>query len=80
MSIRKPGKQPRAKQLHRVYPPVAGPDEITISVPEAGRRYFNLSRNGSYTAAARGDIPTIRIGKLRRVPVKVLEARLLAAR
>jgi len=32
-------------------------DEIlTISVPEAGRRYFGLSRNGSYAAAVRGEI------------------------
>jgi hypothetical protein len=46
---------------------------LTISVPEAGRKYFDLSRNASYAAAARGDIPTIRIGKLLRVPVRVLE-------
>jgi hypothetical protein len=39
---------------------------ITLSVPEAGKRYFGLSRNGSYDAAARGDIPTIRIGRLLR--------------
>jgi len=44
-------------------------DEIlTISVPEAGRRYLGLSRNGSYAAAARGEIPTIRVGRLLRVP------------
>lgn len=50
-------------------------DEIlTISVPEAGRRYFGLSRNGSYAAAARGEIPTIGIGRLKRVPVRALEA------
>ena len=46
---------------------------ITISVPEAGQRYFGLSRNGSYDAAARGEIPTIRIGRLLRVPVRALE-------
>ena len=45
----------------------------TISVPKAGREYFDMSRNGSYAAAARGDIPTIRIGKLLRVPVAALE-------
>jgi len=50
-------------------------DEIlTIFVPEAGRRYFGLSRNGSYAAAARGEIPTIGIGRLKRVPVRALEA------
>jgi Helix-turn-helix domain len=45
----------------------------TMSVPEAGKRYFDLSRNGAYDAAARGDIPTIRIGRLLRVPVQALE-------
>ena len=45
----------------------------TITVPEAGKTYFNLSRNAAYAAAQRGDIPTIRIGKLLKVPVKALE-------
>jgi helix-turn-helix protein len=47
--------------------------ELTISVEEAGRRFFGLSRNGSYAAAARGEIPTIKIGRLLRVPVRALE-------
>jgi len=51
---------------------------LTISVPEAGAKYFDLSRNSSYAAAARGDIPTIRIGKLLRVPVRALEQMLNA--
>jgi hypothetical protein len=34
-----------------------------LSVPEAGRRYFGLSRNGSYDAARRGELPVIRIGR-----------------
>ncbi len=45
----------------------------TLSVPEAGRMYFELSRNGSYEAARRGEIPVIRIGKKLRVPVCRLE-------
>ena len=45
----------------------------TLTVPEAGRRYFDLGRNASYEAARRGDIPTIRIGRLLRVPVIALE-------
>ena len=45
----------------------------TITVPEAGKTYFNLSRNAAYAAAQRGDIPTIRIGRLLKVPVKALE-------
>jgi hypothetical protein len=46
---------------------------LTISVPEAGKRYFGLSRGASFAAAARGDIPTIRIGRLLKVPVRALE-------
>ena len=46
---------------------------LTISVPEAGKRYFDLSRGASYQAAERGEIPTIRIGRLLRVPVRALE-------
>jgi hypothetical protein len=46
---------------------------LTISVPEAGEKYFGLCRNASYDAAARGEIPVIRIGRLLRVPVRALE-------
>lgn len=45
----------------------------TLSVPEAGRRYFGLGRGSSYAAAAKGELPTIRIGRLLRVPVVALE-------
>jgi hypothetical protein len=48
----------------------------TMTVPDAGREYFNLGRNASYEAARRGDIPTIRIGRLLRVPVVALERKL----
>jgi len=44
-----------------------------MSVPEAGWKYLGLSKNGSYDAANRGEIPTIKIGKLRRVPVRAME-------
>jgi hypothetical protein len=44
-----------------------------MSVPAAGAKYFNLSRNGSYDAAARGEIPTIKVGRLLRVPVRAME-------
>lgn len=40
---------------------------LVFDVPEAGAM-LGLSRNASYEAAKRGDIPTIRIGKLLRVP------------
>jgi excisionase family DNA binding protein len=42
-------------------------ERLVLDVPEAGR-LLGLSRNASYEAAKRGDIPTIRIGKLIRVP------------
>jgi hypothetical protein len=37
------------------------------TVPEAGKM-AGLSRNGSYAAAKNGTIPTIRFGKLKKVP------------
>jgi hypothetical protein len=46
---------------------------LTISVPEAGRKYFGMSRDASYIAARRGEIPTIRIGRLLKVPIRALE-------
>ena len=57
-----------------------GKDEKTLDVPEAGRRYFGLSRGGSYAAAKRGDIPTIRIGRLLRAPIVALERMLAEAK
>jgi hypothetical protein len=47
---------------------------LTISVPEAGMKYFGLCRNAAYDAAARGEIPTIKVGRLLRVPVRAMEA------
>ncbi|TPJ27161.1 helix-turn-helix domain-containing protein [Mesorhizobium sp. B2-8-3] len=41
----------------------------TLSVPDAGAVFYGLGRNGSYEAAKRGDIPTIRIGRKIVVPV-----------
>jgi Helix-turn-helix domain len=49
----------------------------TLSVPQAGALYFNIGRNAAYRAAERGQIPTIRVGNLLRVPVAQIE-RLLA--
>jgi excisionase family DNA binding protein len=42
-------------------------ESLTISVPEAGRR-LGIGRSSAYQAAAVGQIPTIRIGGLLRVP------------
>jgi hypothetical protein len=54
------------------------PRPKTLSVPEAGLIYFGLGRNASYDAAARGDIPTIRVGGRVRAVVAALEKRLAA--
>jgi excisionase family DNA binding protein len=48
----------------------------TCSVEVAGS-LLGLGRSSAYVAAARGDIPTIKIGRLRRVPTAALR-RLLA--
>lgn len=44
----------------------------TMSVPEAGKRYFGLGRQASYAAAAKGDIPTVRVGGRLFVPIGML--------
>jgi hypothetical protein len=48
-------------------------ETLTITVPEAGKRYFGLSRNAAYAAAARGQLPVIRVGRLLRVPIRAME-------
>ena len=56
----------------------SGPKQTAVmTVPEAGEM-LGLSRGGSYEAAARGEIPTIRIGRLLKVP-KVAFDRMLEA-
>ncbi len=50
----------------------------TMSVPEAGRLFYDLGKNGSYAAAQRGEIITIRVGRLLRVPVAGMEEKLKA--
>ena len=54
--------------------------EQTLSVPEAGKRYFGMGRGASYQAAKRGDLPTLKVGRLKRVPVRTLEAMLDAVK
>jgi hypothetical protein len=52
---------------------------LTISVPEAGARYFGYSKNHSYVLASKGLIPVVRVGRALRVPVKAMEKMLEAA-
>ncbi len=51
----------------------------TISVPEAGRTFYDIGRDASYEAAKRGDIIVIQVGKLKRVPVAAMERKLQRA-
>ncbi|WP_336488831.1 excisionase family DNA-binding protein [Methylobacterium nigriterrae] len=44
----------------------------TITVEEAGRR-LGVSRGSAYEAVRRGEIPTIRIGRLLLVPLPAFE-------
>jgi len=44
----------------------------TITVPEAGVQ-LGISRNAAYEAVARGEIPSIRIGKRLVVPKAALD-------
>jgi hypothetical protein len=45
----------------------------TLSVPEAGKKYFDLGTNAAYEAARRGEIPTIKIGGRIRAVVPAIE-------
>jgi excisionase family DNA binding protein len=42
-------------------------ERLVYTVPEAGR-LLGLGRNAAYEAAKRGDIPTLRVGRLLLVP------------
>jgi hypothetical protein len=46
---------------------------LTLSVPDAGRIYFGMGRNASYAAAEKSELPVVRIGRRRRVPIRALE-------
>jgi hypothetical protein len=50
-----------------------------MTVPEAGEKYYGLGRDASYAAAQRGDIPTIRVGRLLRVPIAAMDRKLESA-
>jgi hypothetical protein len=44
-------------------------DALVVDIPTAGAM-AGLGRNASYLAAQRGEIPTISLGRRRRVPLK----------
>jgi hypothetical protein len=43
---------------------------LTLDIPEAGAM-AGLGRAASYAAANRGEIPTIRLGRRKKVPAKL---------
>lgn len=47
-------------------------EALVLTVPEAGAK-LGLGKTASYEAAARGDLPTIKIGRALRVPKIALE-------
>jgi excisionase family DNA binding protein len=60
------------KRTDRTPENLADGEGLAVSVPEAGRP-LGLGRNSAYEAAAKGDIPTIRIGGRILVPRKALD-------
>lgn len=53
-------------------------ERLVYTVLEAGA-LLGLTKNAAYVAAKRGDLPTIRIGKLIRVPKSALHAMIESA-
>jgi hypothetical protein len=51
---------------------------LTMTVPEFGKLVYGLGRYASYDAANRGDFPTIKVGRFKRVPVRIALRPLLA--
>jgi hypothetical protein len=51
----------------------------TMSIPEAGAEFYGIGEAASYAAAARGEIPYIQVGGLKRVPIALMEAKLASA-
>ena len=45
---------------------------VTVSVPQAGH-LLGLGRFAAYEAARKGEIPTVRMGRRKLVPVRALE-------
>jgi excisionase family DNA binding protein len=52
---------------------------VVMSVPKAGKR-LGLGRNAAYEAARRGEIPTIKFGRLLKVPCVAFDRMLEGAK
>jgi excisionase family DNA binding protein len=60
------------KRRHRTNRDGASPERQAIKLDETAKR-LGISRNSAYAAARRGQIPTIRIGRLLLVPTAALD-------
>jgi hypothetical protein len=48
----------------------------TMSVPKAGRFYYDIGRDASYQAAKTGQIIVIQVGKYKRVPIAAMDKKM----
>jgi len=61
----------------KLNPPKGSP---VMTIPAAGKKFFGLSKNGSYDAAERGDFGRVlEIGRRKFVVIAAIEAKLKAA-
>jgi hypothetical protein len=73
------GGRPRKRtgKIKRYNPPAGSP---FMSIPQAGAKFFGLSKNGSYDAAERGDFGELyEVGRRKFVVVPAIEAKIKAA-
>jgi excisionase family DNA binding protein len=63
---------PSTESAESVPPILPAFESWTLTIPETARR-LRIGRRQAYEAAARGEIPTIRIGARVLVPVAALE-------
>jgi hypothetical protein len=55
-------------------------DSPLMTIPAAGKKYYGLSRNGSYVAAERGDFGKLySVGRRQYVVIAAVEAKIQAA-
>jgi hypothetical protein len=65
----------KAKRRTTLDPPAGS---LLMTIPATGKKYFGLSKNGSYDAAERGDFgPLYEVGRRKYVVVPALEAKIL---
>jgi hypothetical protein len=68
----------KARRRRQTFEPAA--DSPLMSIPAAGRKFYGLSRNGSYDAAARGEFGRLfEVGRRKFVVVANVERKIRAA-